>query len=181
MGFYCFCGSRENESFNQGCSTSSKPAKRMHRILLLTQGDPNATRLWRFDISAGRRNTVATYPKPGLVAFSFHLIWPGLDHEARARTAGFSGTHPQLCGIRFCLISGYHKLLVRGDQEGGETILHRTAAEGEAVVLHPFQQLEHQRQPAGAVHLWDRRGEVSTEEVPHGHIFLVWAGRWHER
>lgn len=153
----------------------------MHRILLLTQGAPNATRLWRFDISAGRRNTVATYRKPGLVAFSFHLIWPGLDHEARARTAGLSGTHPQLCGVCFCLISGDHQLLVWGDQEGAQALLHWTTDKDEAVVLHPLQQLQHQRQPIGPVHLWDGRGEVSNEEVPHGHIFLVWAGRWHER
>ncbi len=151
----------------------------MHRIL--TQGASNATRLWRFDISAGRQNTVATYRKPGLVAFSFHLLWPGLDHEARARAAGFSGAHPQLCGVCFCLISGDHQLLVRGDQEGAQTLLHRTADEGEAVVLHPLQQLQHQRQPVGPVHLWDWRGEVSYEEVPHGHIFLLRAGRRHER
>lgn len=27
MGFYCFCGSGENESFNQGGSTSLEPAE----------------------------------------------------------------------------------------------------------------------------------------------------------
>lgn len=96
---------------------------------------------------------MAAYRKPGLVAFLFHVSWPGLDHEARAWPAGFSGNHPQLCGVCFCLISGDHQLLVRGDQEGAQTFLHRTASEGEAVVLHPFQQLQHQRQPLGAVHL----------------------------
>lgn len=116
---------------------------------------------------------MATYRKPGLVAFSFHLLWPGLDHEARARAAGFSGTHPQLCGFCFCLICGDHQLLVRGDQEGGQTLLHRTASEGEAVVLHPFQQLQRQRHPAGAIHIRDRGGEVSSEEVPHRHLFLL--------
>lgn len=148
---------------------------------ILTQEAPNATRLWRFDISAGRRNTVDIYQKPGLVAFSFHFLWPGLDHEVRARAAGFSCAHPQLCGVCFCLISGDHQLLVWGDQEGGQTFLHRTSNGGEAVVLHPFQQLQRQRHPAGAVHLWDWRGEVPFEEVSHRHIFLLWTGRRHER
>lgn len=116
---------------------------------------------------------MATYQKPGLVAFSFHLLGPGLDHEARARVAGFSGDHPQLCGVCFCLISGDHQLLVRGDQEGAQTLLHGTTDEDEAVVLHPLQQHQHQRQPAGSVHLRDRGGEVPDEEVPHRDIFLL--------
>lgn len=96
---------------------------------------------------------MATYQKPGLVAFSFHLLWPCLDHEARARAAGFSGAHPQLCGVCFCLIRGDHQLLVRGNQEGGQTLLHRPTGEQEGVVLHPLQQHQPQRQPPSAVHL----------------------------
>lgn len=96
---------------------------------------------------------MATYRKPGLVAFSFHLLWVGLDHEARAQAAGFSGAHPKLCGVCFCLISGDHQLLVRGDQEGGQALLHGATDEGQAVVLHSLQQHQRQRQPLGTVHI----------------------------
>lgn len=126
-------------------------------------------------------DTVATYRKPGLVAFSFHFLRSGLDHEARARVAGFSSTHPQFCGVCLCLVSGDHQLLVWGHQEGGKTLLHGTSSESEAVVLHPLQQLQHQWQPAGPVHLWDRRGKVPLAEVSHWNLFLLWTGRRHER
>lgn len=151
------------------------------RLSILTQGASNATRLWRFDISAGKQKTVATYSKPGLVAFPFQLLCPGLKHEARARAASFPGNYPQLCGFGFCRVSCHHQLLVWGDQEGAQTLLLRTAYENETVVLHPLQQFKPQRQPAGAIYLWDRRGKVYSEEVPYWNIFLLWAGCWYER
>ena len=95
--------------------------------------------------------------------------------------AGFARTHAQLGGVLLRRTGRDHQLLVRGDPEGGEAFLHGPAAEGQAVVLYPLQQLQPERQPAGAVHLGDGGGEVPHEEVPHRHLLLLRASRRHER
>lgn len=174
MVFSGSCG--RNESFNK--EEEALHESRWRDVQDSHSWCPTPTRLWRFDISAGKHGSYILKSRISCLFISSSR--PGLDHEAGARPAGFSGTHPQFCGVCFCPVSGDHQLLVRGDQEGAQTILHGAAGEGEAVVLHPLQQLQHQRQPAGAVHLWDRGGEVPHEEVSHRDLFLLWAGRWHE-
>lgn len=149
VGFSRFCGSRENQSSYRGGGASSEPAEARAEF------SPKEPRPDYEDLThlLGGETRQLQIKSRGLVAFSFRLLGPGLDHEARARPAGISGAHPQLRGVRLRLVRRDHQLLVRGHPEGAQALLHRAGGGGEAVVLHPLQQLQHQRQPAGAVHL----------------------------